>query len=323
MDYSAVIERVYDHVESDHVDKAVMACLRIARHLQDYLYTAIFLREMGPGRREMGSVFFDDTKHLQDEARKFLWERSLEYWLEIHTLDYNIGSNDDGEERNVLNVPVGELDRDIDQCELWIRDMDVPTGLSEYDTAAFIDRHVEGKGQFRLRLRAIETIKQRIRTRCLNYATRIERQLQAQAKSESVFAQMQNDVDNYFNAHSRDVYDKLQKAAQLLDSTDPEDRSLLLTEVRRAIKAAADFFYPPGSEQVTCADGKTRVLDDEKYLNRLEEYLMTKFTKSSSRDLSRAELGPLAVFARKLSGAASKGVHADVSIHEAKQGLLV
>lgn len=203
-----------------------------------------------------------------------------------------------------------------------IRDLTVPPGMGEFDTAAFTDRYDSQKAQLRLRINAILTIKDRIKTRCLNYAIRIERQLQAQQKSISFLGQIQNDVHNYFATHSEDVYNKLQKAAQLIDNNDPEDLSLLLTQVRRAIKSSADFFYPPSPEPVKCADGAIRDLGDEQYLNRLNEFLTSAFEKSSSRDLLKAELEQLAVFARRLNDVASKGVHAAVSGNEAKQGLL-
>jgi hypothetical protein len=92
--------------------------------------------------------------------------------------------------------------------------------------------------------------------------------------------------------------------------------------VRRAIKAAADFFYPPSDQIIKRSDGTERVLDDEHYLNRLQEYLSANLAKSSSRDLLNAELDHLGAFARRLNKVASKGVHAAVSMSEAKQGLL-
>jgi hypothetical protein len=129
-------------------------------------------------------------------------------------------------------------------------------------------------------------------------------------------------VNNYFKAHSESVYKKLQRAAQLVDSDDPEDLSLLLTQVRRAIKAAADHFYPSVDGIVKCADGKERELGDAQYLNRLQEYLATAFRKSTSQELLQAEYQHLAAFSRRLNDVAAKGVHADVSAHEAKQGLI-
>lgn len=73
---------------------------------------------------------------------------------------------------------------------------------------------------------------------------------------------------------------------------------------------------------VKCSDGEERKLGEDQYLNRLHEFLVTRITNSSSRDLLRAELEHLAVFARRLNDIASKGVHANVSASEAKQGLL-
>jgi hypothetical protein len=322
MDCAAAIDRVYDHLESGHVDKAVMGCLRIARNLKDYMYAAIFLREMYPVNRDFRRILSDDTSHLKEEAQEHLFKQSIEYWIDTHTLKINFGINDKGKEKNLLALSVGELDSEIEQAERMIQDLAIPPGMGEFDTAAFTDRYNIQKTQLRLRINAIHTVKDRIKTRCLNYAIRIERQLQAQQKSISFLGQIQNDVNNYFATHSEDVYNKLQKAAQLIDKNDPEDLSLLLTQVRRAIKAAADHFYPPSPEPVKCADGTIRDLGDEQYLNRLNEFLVTAFEKSSSRDLLKAELEQLAVFARRLNDVASKGVHSRVSGNEAKQGLL-
>ncbi|RII25142.1 MAG: hypothetical protein CXR31_14730 [Geobacter sp.] len=322
MDYPSAIERVYEHLEGGHVDKAAMTCLRIARNLNDYLYAAIFLREMYPVDREFMRILYDDTNHLKKETQKFLYENSFTYWIDTHTLDYSLGTSEDGDARNVLTIAVGEINPELEQWERSIQDLALPPGMGEFDTAAFTDRYTGRKSQIRLRIKAIHTVKERIKTRCLNYAIRIERQLQAQSKSKSFLDQIHNDVNNYFKAHSDDVYVKLQKAAQLIDSNDPEDLSLLLTQVRRAIKAAADFFYPPVTEPVKCSDGAERDLGDEQYLNRLHEFLSVTFKKSTSRDLMKTELDYLAVFARRLNDVASKGVHTDVTAPEAKQGLL-
>ena len=322
MEYSSAIERVYDHLENDDVDKAVMTCLRISRHLQDHLHTAIFLREFYPSRNDFVRILFDDTAHLKIEAQKKLDKVSLEHWLEIHTLDFSMGRARNEEERNVLTIPVGEIKSEIDQWERSIDDLKLPSGMGEFDTAAFTDRYNEQKAEIRLRIKGCYTIKERIKTRCLNYAIRIEKQLQAQRKSEGFLEKSQNLVNNYFKQHSEDVYTKLQKATQLIDSTDPEDHSLLLTQIRRALKAAADYFYPPIKETVICTDGKKRELGNDQYLNRLHEYLLKTINKSSSRDLLKSEFEYLSVFARKLNEVASKGVHADVTLIEAKQGLI-
>jgi hypothetical protein len=96
----------------------------------------------------------------------------------------------------------------------------------------------------------------------------------------------------------------------------------LLTEVRRALKAASDYFYPPVPGKVRCADGVERSLGDEQYLNRLQEFLAQKFAHSTAKELMAAELNHLNAFLRRLNDMASKGVHAPVSLAESKQGLV-
>ncbi len=322
MDYANIIKRVYEYIENGHVDKAVMGCLRIARHLKDYLYIAIFLREMYPNNKELMRLIYEDADHLNEKAQKFLYEKSFKYWLESHTLDFSLAPNDCGEERNVFTLGVGELDSEIEQSERSIQDMAIPSGMGEFDTAAFTDRYNNKKVWLRLRIKAAQTVKERIKTRCLNYAIRVEKQLEAQRKTQSFLEQVQNDVNNYFKAKSEDVYTKLQKAAQLVESDNPEDLSLLLTQVRRSIKAAADFFYPPPDQKNKCSYDTERVLDNEHYLNRLQEFLADNLAKSSSRDLLYAEFDHLVAIARRLNKVTSKGVHATVSISEAKQGLI-
>lgn len=323
MDYAAEIKRVYEQLDNDQVDKAVMTCLRLARTLKDYFSAAIFLRELRPNKRQFLQVFYEDTSELKKEERKFLFDASLEHWLDGRTLEQGICSNgDEDDERNVLVVGIGEIDADIRECERSIGDMTLASGMSPFDTAYFTNDLLQKKGLVRLRIQALHCVKERVRTRCFNYAIRLERQLSAQSESETFLHRIQNQVSNYFKAHSEDVYIKLQGATRLIDTDNPEDRSLLLAEVRRAIKAAADHFYPPACGPVKCADGKERSLGDDQYLNRLEEYLSTAFRGSSSRDLLEAELGLLAVFVRRLNEVASKGVHSEVSAQEAKQGLV-
>lgn len=321
MDYARTIARIYEHLEEDHVEKALMACLRIARHLKDYVASAIFLRELYPEKSEIARVLYDDTSHLKEEAHRYLFEISFQRWLEVHTLDFAIGG-DGNEERNVLRISVSEIETELEQWERAIADMTLPTGMDPFDLAAFTDRFVQQKASIRLRIKALQTIKARIKARCLNYAIQIERQLDMQKVPQSFLDSVQADVNNYFRTRSIDVYAKLRKSTQLVASRDVEDTSLLLTEVRRTLKAAADHFYPAASDPVLCADGRERTLGDDQYLNRLQEFISRNLSGSSARDLLREELEQISVYMRRLNDIASKGVHAEVTFAESKQGLI-
>jgi hypothetical protein len=289
--------------------------------MKDYFYAAIFLLELTAAERHRVRPIFNElTKNLKEENRDELWTLSTRYWIKNHSLDYCLvdGKKDD----NVLSVCIGELDSELEQSERTINDLNIPSGMSAYDTAILTQAYTKQKMGLRLRIKALYTIKDRIKSDCFNYAVRLESQLQAQSKSIDFLHQVQTDVNNYFKTHSEEVYTKLLKAVQLVDSNDPEDFSLLLTEVRRAINAAADFFYPPVSGLVKCSDCEERMLGEKEYMNRLKEYLAVAFENSKSRELLRAEFELLSIFARRLDGIASKGVHAKASQAEAKQALL-
>lgn len=73
---------------------------------------------------------------------------------------------------------------------------------------------------------------------------------------------------------------------------------------------------------MVCHDGKTRQLGEGEYLDRLQEFCCCQVSSSKSGKLLRAEVDYLVVFVRRLNEVASKGVHAEVSDIEAKQGLL-
>jgi hypothetical protein len=326
MDLNAVIARIHEHLEEDHVESAVMACLRVARAAKDHVHAAIFLRELYPDKNEVVRALYDDIAPLKREAQKYVFEFSLERWLELHTVELATPEEDfekrAGDRRNVLKISAGELEADIQQSEKAIADLSLPTGMGEFDTAAFTDRFIAQKSEMRMRIRALLLLKSRLKVRCLNYAIQMERQLALQTKSQSFLESAQNEVNNFFKPRSEDVFNKLQKAAQLAVSADAEDCALLLTEVRRALKAAADYFYKPVAGHVRCKDGKERLMGEDQYLNRLNEFVAMRFVKATSVELLQAELDHLNSFVRRLNEMASKGVHGIVTFAEAKQGLI-
>jgi hypothetical protein len=314
-----LIERIYDHVESGQTDKAAVASLRLARKVGDLLNAVMFLRELYPDVHQFQVSFFEETMHLKQEAKDFLWKTTQNRWIEERTLSYSLTEDED---KNLLAMGAGELLREVEQMEKSIEDLRLPPGMGEYDTAAFTDRNTHLKSQMRLKIRACHTILERIRTRCLNYATRMEQQLAASSRAADFMAAMQNDVHNYYAERCDAAYRRLRKAADLIGSVEPEDHALLLTSIRRAVKAVADYHLPPQAEQMHCSDGVTRDMGESQYLNRLHEFCVAHTAGDRSGKLLRAEMDYLAVFIRRLNDVASKGVHADVTSLEAKQGLM-
>lgn len=315
-----LVERVHQHVEAGEVDKAVVVCLRLARLINDTANVVMFLRELHPDVPQLRSAIRDETQHLSEATRQQLWSWTLERWIEERTVSQVLSPDDAN--RNVLGIGVGELRHEVDNMEKCIEDLRLPPGLDGYDAAAFTDRNVHVIGGMRLKIRACNEVAERIRTRCLYYAVRVEGQLKAEAHTADLVGAVQRDVHNFYADRCEPVFQSLRKASSLLGSTNPEDHALLLTSVRRAVKGAADYHYPATLEPVVCADGRTRELNDDQYLNRLHEFCIQRFRRGRASDLLSAEFELLAAFVRRLNDVASKGVHAQVSPQEARQGLL-
>ena len=322
MDFAKAVARIFDHLENDKVEAAAMACLRVARVAQDHMNAAIFLRELSPKNKDVARTIYDDAPHLTDEAKKFIYERSADRWLELHDVGFPVASSGADDDRTVLMIAAGEIEPELAEWQGTLSDITPPSGLTPLDTAAFHDVANSKRESVRLRVRAINMIKARLKARCLNYAIQIEKQLAAQDRNQAFLWTVENDVNNYFKARDLDLFYMLQKASALAASKEPEDAALLLTEVRRALKTAADHFYPPRAEPVICSDGNERVLGDAQYLNRLSEYLGGHIPSSTAREMVAAELAFLDSFTRRLNDLASKGVHTKVTQVEARQGLV-
>ena len=126
MDFHKTLERIYEHLEEDRVENAVMGCLRVARANKDHLNSAIFLRELYPSKAEVVRVLIDELAPLKPEARQFILTTSAERWLALHTLETYTSPEDmkkpEGDRRNVFTVSVGEIQSELDQWEKSIGD---------------------------------------------------------------------------------------------------------------------------------------------------------------------------------------------------------
>ncbi|MGL1935326.1 MAG: hypothetical protein OCD01_09905 [Fibrobacterales bacterium] len=315
-----LINKVYDHVESGEIDKAVFTCVRLARKCKDTFSTVIFLRELTTDERQLQTALYDEIRLFKKEAQKYAWDKSYEMWLEERELDFDINMNDGP--KSILKSGIGDLQKQVKQDQDRITAIQLPAGLSADSYEYELGRIDHFRSILSLKISGEYTVIERIRTRCFLYASRIERERAGQSKTEPFLTAIQQKVNNYFNHHSEDVYNKIQKAQNLIDSDNPEDFALLLTSVRRAMHAVADHFYPPQKDLVVCADGVKRELGNEQYLNRIEEFCIIKISKSASKDLIKQEVKYLTTFFRRLNDVASKGVHTDVSKNEAKQGLV-
>lgn len=182
----ALIDKVHEHIEGGDVDKAVFACLRLARSISDHFNAVIFLREMRSDRPQFRRQFLDEVRDLSAETQKQVWHETGEIWLAEHFLDSSFIPGEP--DKTVLAIGVGEMRRDLEEIDKKITDMVVPHGLGQFDAAAFEDRYNRQKSMLRLRATAIHQILERVRNRCVDYASRVEKQLRSARKTVEFLA---------------------------------------------------------------------------------------------------------------------------------------
>jgi hypothetical protein len=320
-----LLKLIHERLERNDIEGAVTACFRHARVTKDLVNSAVFLMELNPNGKQLTRALRDELSKLKPDSVNFVVNYAVERWAELHDLGFSLANDDHlapDDRMTILNVAVAEIESELNQAEKFIGDLTVPPGLQSGDAASLATRFAQEKSLLRLRIKAIQKIRGRLKTRCLEYVTKSELQYTVQRKSQGFLETVQNDVNNFFKARSEEVYVKLLKAAQLSSSTEEEDAALLLTEVRRALKSAADYFYPPRQDKVICGDGIERTLGEEQYLNRLQEFVSVSFTRATAKELLSEELEHLSAFIRRLNDLASKGVHSAATLVEAKQSLV-
>ena len=104
---------------------------------------------------------------------------------------------------------------------------------------------------------------------------------------------------------------------------EPESRSHALTSCRRVLKSVADALYPARRVPVLCPDGITRQLTDDRYINRLLQFVSECSGHSKSRDSIEAELHGFGTRLDGIQSVASKGVHSDVDELEMSQCVMM
>ena len=324
IDLNKLIRQIYDEVEAKNAEQAVMLCLRLAGQIKDSLNWLVFMRILHREWKVGLQHIFNDFSNLTKDEQSLAYKKSKDIWIDLHKMSVVIGndSTNNDDEKKALNVSVQEIPDEIKLCEQAVCDLNVPPGMDPYDIANFVHTFTQEKAIIRLRIKALIEIKSNILAFCFSYASSIENQLLAQKKTANFIDKTYQVVNNFFTINEKNLVAQLMTAAELLNSNNSEDFSLALTEVRRAIKSAADFFFPPMKNKVICADGNERSLGEDNYLNRLHEYILKTFSKSTSRELLEAEFENLAAFIRRIDSLASKGVHANVTKEEAIQGLV-
>jgi hypothetical protein len=164
-------------------------------------------------------------------------------------------------------------------------------------------------------------VRSRIRERLHRFLVESEASIVFGQTAATAFERTRRYVDGELASIAPDVLAQFQAAYERSDKGDPEALSQALLSCRRIVKAIADVLYPATGETVKGADGKSREMTDDKYRNRLWQYV-GEHASHSSRDLVLATVDELGRRLDLLDYRASRGVHATVDAADADQCIL-
>lgn len=191
-----------------------------------------------------------------------------------------------------------------------------PPGMHTYD----LGKHVAEQAQNRVRLfesrQPLEASLARIRDRLWQFLTETEYELTFGEATAETFDRLRSYVDNQLTTISPPALDQFQVAYRRPKDGGNEDRAHALTSCRRVLKTIADELYPATAEPVIGDDGRARVLGDDKFVNRLLQFVSEKVGKHENGAVVQAALKDVGTRLTALNDLASKGVHAKVTAYE-------
>lgn len=154
------------------------------------------------------------------------------------------------------------------------------------------------------------------------YAMETHIALQLGNAAEGIFEAARNEVDAFVRTHVPKAAEQLVALAARLREDDVESRSAALNTCRRLLVSVADSVFPPQESPYVDSKGVSREVGPEQYKNRLLAALGRSLLGETARSLITSEIDHLAARLDAVNDLSSKGVHADVSVEEARLAVI-
>jgi len=215
-------------------------------------------------------------------------------------------------------VSVSQLEDNLSALERAYDDAEPLPNLTPIDAAFAAERATTTRAHLLPDLQWTKGALGKIRQDVHDYLVSVEADLLAGKVNSDIFQRAQLYINEALRRYAPDALNKFVAAQEALSSGTSEDYAHALTSSRRLIKALADALYPPRDDDVEGVDGISRSMTDDKYKNRLTEYVRANVEGRRQRQTVVQIVSELYSRLNALDGLASKGVHDDVTQAEAE-----
>lgn len=321
-----LLEEAISTLESGEQKLSVVIrkCIRIARLRSDF-YNLLWLEKEMIGMtneyeraRVIGEISPHFTKDQFDKLNKYF----LEMWMKERPALQLDNSFQPIETDLIIGKGVSELEIDLEGLFNTYQSAVTPQGMHPFDTAYFDNQNFYLRMSTQRQIDHYKSILERIKNRVYDFLSQTERQIIYGQIHTDIFEQNRQYVELRLAQLCPEALSKFTTAYRRSKENDPESWAQALTSCRRLLKDLADTLYPPTEEPVIGADGKSRILTDDQFKNRLWQYVFEQTGRSTSSDLLLASVQDLGNRINRLYDLTSKGVHAEVSDFEVNQCLI-
>ncbi len=206
--------------------------------------------------------------------------------------------------------PISQIEASIEASKLELQALSTPNvGGTQFANIALREYYNKTAG-IAGNISKYNGIKTRVLSILHSFVSAIYYEKELEHLAESIFEKYKLEVDSLISNQAGEVLQQIPSVINRLIENDEESVSQALVTVRRIIDGFADSIFPP-SDQTFNIGGNDLSLDASKHLNRLNVFVYERVASKSRKDKIRQNLANL--YAR-----VSTGVHADVTIEEAK-----
>lgn len=306
---------------SARLSETIQKCVRIARFRDDHInlwWLHLELINITSKEDVIAIQKQVSPKIPQDQFELLRWRFGYAWSKEREALAFTEEMKPD-EENNILAVGVGEIEVEVEKYSRLADQSPPPAGLHPLDLY-FIDQE---KSQLRTLALAMESSRRvvldRIKVRVHSFLSETEVELVRGQLHSDLFDRNMQYVDLKLSQIAPESHEQIRVAFQRLSEGNTEARSQALLSCRRVLKSLADILYPPRADEVVGANGKPRVLTEDKYITRLWQFVYENVGKTASREVLLSSVQDLGNRIDHLYDLASKGVHSEVSEFEVNQ----
>ncbi len=301
------------------LSKIIQKAVRIAKLKKDY--KNLFWLEMELISTNDGA----NTKNLADRIKQNLspteYMTARNITVKAYISDRYI--SDRGKDGGILSTKTNidsrgviELENILNYFKDELENTKTPDGLHPVDLYFVEQKNTRNRTVIGSFIHEFEGILARIKSRVFQYLSDIESEIFHEEFNPEILEKDQKLVYKWLSEFYPNTMEKLEESKKRISEDTPETRTHALTSLRRVLKDTADIVYPSTDEVIKGDDGIERKMSDDKYLNRINQFISDSINDKSRRQLITANFNDFSNRLQKLNKLSNKGVHDQVSTSE-------